>query len=313
MTTESIAGAMCFLGALIVMPIVVLGLIRKIKARFQNRVGPPLLQPFFDIALLFRKRETVSDVTSWVFHGSAALILAVMLIQAVLIPWLSFKPAVPGADLILVLYLFALSKLALIFFAFDSASPFGAFGASREVTLSLLVEPASMLSLAALAIQSQSTDLSRIFAYGANGLHEPVLWCIAGMCLLLASLVELSRMPVDDPTTHLELTMVHEAMILEASGPTLAVNELSHAIHMTILFGLVGQCFIHAVVGATAISPPVLAALSVGCTFIIAALVAVFESVAVRVHWRKAPEFIAYAVTFGLFACLFVIAGSHQP
>lgn len=115
MIANFIANAVCFLGALIVMPILVLGLIRKIKARFQNRVGPPLLQPFFDIALLFRKRETVSDVTSWVFHGSAALTLAVMLTQAVLIPWLSFKPAVPGADLILVLYLFALSKLALIF------------------------------------------------------------------------------------------------------------------------------------------------------------------------------------------------------
>ncbi len=136
-----------------VLPFFSVGLIRKIKARMQNRIGAPLLQPFYDFAKLANKDQTVSGTTTTIFLLSSAINVSTMILVAVIAPWLSFKPAIPGDDLFLLLYLLALLRFMIILSALDAGSSFGAFAASREAYLAMLVvEPAMFISLAALGL-----------------------------------------------------------------------------------------------------------------------------------------------------------------
>lgn len=297
--------------SLVFTPVLLLGTIRKTKARLQNRIGPPLLQPLFDVLKLCRKGETLSKTMCGVFRLSAVVCLADMLLIAWLVPWTGIKPGAPACDLFLVFYLFAMARMFMLLGALDSGSAFGAFGASRDATLALLVEPAALLGFVALGAVTGSSDLQTIFSFSNSHLSScPGIWLLVGAAILLASLVELSRMPVDDPTTHLELTMVHEAMILEASGRNLALLEYTHALRMTILFGLSSQCFIRAIPSVWTSGPEIQAACGVAGIFVIAILVGIFESISVKLQWRKIPEFIAYSLTMSLVAVLMAIGGT---
>ncbi|PZM84145.1 MAG: formate hydrogenlyase [Candidatus Melainabacteria bacterium] len=305
-----------FVSSIAILPPVCLTLIRKTKARLQSRIGPPLLQPFYDLIKLCRKSETVSSTMSGMFRLASVAGLATIILLAWLTPWLSYKPWSPSADLFLIIYLFALARVFSLLGALDSGSAFGAFGASREVTLGLLVEPALMLGLVALGLFCGSSDLRMIFSYpqtigggAAAGAGAAGIWLLVGIAILLASLIELSRMPVDDPTTHLELTMVHEAMVLEASGRNLALIEFAHALRMSIFFGLSAQCFVHALASVCRINTLTQGILSVVGIFGIAIFVGVLESLAVKLQWRKVPEFVAYVVSMSLLAA-FVAAGN---
>lgn len=290
---------------LVLMPLLSLGVIRKIKARLQNRFGPPVLQPLFNLIKLLNKHETVSADASWIFRGGSIVVAATVVVLACLLPWTSFKPATPGDDIFVVVYLFVAIKFFTVLAALDTGSPFGAFGAEREVLLSMLVEPATVLNLAALAIGAHSTSLGTIFSFSAAGQSVQMsVWLLAGLGLLLCSFVELSRMPIDDPTTHLELTMVHEAMVLENSGPNAALVEFAYAARLVLLYGLSAQCFLHAVCTVYPLGALANAILSLVLIFLLAVLTAVIESVAVKLHWRKNPEFIAYALTMALLASM---------
>jgi formate hydrogenlyase subunit 4 len=226
------------------------------------------------------------------------------------VPWLCYKPLIPGGDLFLIVYLFALSRMFMILASLDAGSAFGAFGASREVTLAMLVEPATILSLASLGALSHTSDLNAIFSFDNLALRDLTgLWLSVGTALILASMVELSRMPVDDPTTHLELTMVHEAMILEASGRNLALIEYAHALRMSISFGLAAQCYMRAIPEIWEMNAWAQAGINLAMLFLIACGIGVFESVAVKLRWRKVPEFIAYCLTMSLLAGMGAIAG----
>ena len=286
----------------------VLGLIRKVKARLQNRIGAPIWQPAVDLIKLLRKRETLSTTASWLFRFSAALNLTLAVYLAIVLPWFSPKPHMGPCDLFMVIYVLAAMRLFTILAAMDAGSAFGAFAASREATLSFLVEPAAVLSLAALSVPAHTSDLVAIF--NSTGGDHCALWLLSGTALLLASLVELSRMPVDDPTTHLELTMVHEAMILEASAGNLALFEFAHAIKLTILLALSSQCYLHAIVNPACCSNLTLVCLSSAALLLVAVGVGVFESLAVKLYWRKAPEFIAYSLTLALLACIVALGAA---
>jgi formate hydrogenlyase subunit 4 len=370
------------------LPPILLGIIRKVKARMQGRIGASILQPAYDLSKMLRKGETISVVTSWIFRSTAAINFAVVLLIAVLTPWISFKPATvfapptshiseaedgranvvsaqlaqstsvkvmpptnlpvrsvningmsiyseydtesattpvveknpeetaffghasTASDIFLVIYMFALARLFTVLSALDAGSAFGGFGASREVTLALLVEPAIVLALASLGCAAHTSDLNAIFGWNNSDsmIAMPVLWFIAGVGLFLASMVELSRMPVDDPTTHLELTMVHEAMILENSGRNLALVEYTHLLKMTILLGLTGQCFLHGIACFFDINHWMRDFLSVLFLMLLAVSIAVIESVTVKLRWTKVPEFIAYSVAMSLL-CSFIAIG----
>ena len=304
--TEAVLETLAFVATFLLLPPLLVGIIRKTKARFQNRIGAPLLQPYFDLLKLLSKGETISKHTSWIFRSTAAINVSLLIILAFLAPWTSLRPFNLGGDLFLVIYLLALTRFFTVLSALDAGSAFGGFGASREVTLALLVEPAVILCLAAIGSVSQTSDLGIAFSFNNVALvNQPGLWFIAGCGLFLASLVELSRMPADDPTTHLELTMVHEAMILENSAANLALVEYSHFLKILILLGISSQCLLHAIPFFWHASQLVLALSSVLSIMILAASIAVIESVAVKLRWTKLPEFIAYSVAMSIF-CVFI-------
>jgi formate hydrogenlyase subunit 4 len=300
-----------FLFAIItaILPILTIGVVRKTRARMQGRIGAPLLQAYYDIKKLLRKSETVSSTSSWIFRSGAGIELTNIILIASMVPWICNKPFGISSDLFLVIYLFALGRLFALLAALDSGSPFGAFGSSRDATLAMLVEPASLLSLASLAIISKSTELNTIFSLPNSALHpDPGIWILAGTAIVMASLVELSRMPVDDPATHLELTMIHEAMILESSGRNLALREYTRALKMTVLFGLATQCYLRS--WETFWTLPVLAQVSASIfgILLLAFFVGIFESVSVKLQWRKVPEFISYCMTISLLAAMAAVA-----
>lgn len=294
---------------LLLLPLMLVGVIRKVKALMQNRVGAPIWQPFYDIAKLLRKSETISATATWVFRLAPTLGLSIALIVAVLVPWAG--PLLPvsmatGTNFLLVLYLLALSKFIAMLAALDTGSAFGGLGASREATISMLVEPTMVMGLAALGLGAHSTNLLTIYSAPSS----PAVAGLVAMALVLAALAELSRMPVDDPTTHLELTMVHEAMILENSGRNLALTELAVALRTCVFLGLAAQTALQVWPDHSAL--PLLTRYAVGVLtlFALGAAVAVAEGVLVKLKWRKVPNLLAFATVLSLLAALLAAAQS---
>jgi formate hydrogenlyase subunit 4 len=292
---------------LLLIPLLLVGVIRKVKALMQNRVGAPIWQPFYDIAKLLRKSETISATASWVFRLAPVLGLTIALLVAVLVPWAGpLLPAsfAPATNFLLVLYLLALGKFVAMLAALDTGSAFGGLGASREATISMLVEPTLVIGFAALGLGAHSTDLLTIYSATAS----PLVAGLVAMALTLAALAELSRMPVDDPTTHLELTMVHEAMILENSGRNLALTELAVALRTCVFLGLAAQTALQVWPAHAAL--PALTHYAVGllALFVLGVAVAIAEGVLVKLKWRKVPNLLAFATVLSLLAALLAAA-----
>lgn len=294
--------------AVLLAPPLLIGCIRKTKARLQGRIGAPIFQPLLDIAKMLGKGELISTSASSLLRFAAVANAAVSIVIALGTPWIPGIPALMPVDLFLFVYLFVLLRFFTVCAALDTSSPFAGFAASREVTLAVLVEPAIMLCLAALAVAAHSASLTTIFSFAPSALSGyPGLWVMAGCGLYLSTLVEMSRMPADDPTTHLELTMVHEAMILENSGPNLAVTDYATALRLLILLGVTAQCFIHAIPWLWTASALVQTAVGAGAILVGALSIALIEGTVVKLRWTQLPDFIGYAVTFGLLSCLFVL------
>ncbi len=308
--TQHIISVIATLLSALLLPFLTIGMIRKVKARMQGRMGARLFQPLFDCFKWLRKDQTISETTTWVFRASCALNMAIILLIAALVPWISFKPECSGDDLFMVFYLLALMRFMIILSALDSGSAFGAFGSSREAYLGMLTEPALFLSLCSVGLTAHSTDLSVIFDFSQRcSIYDAPVWLAAAAGLYLSSLVDLSRMPIDDPATHLELTMVHEAMTLENSGKNLALVEFTHALKMVVLFGLTTQCLLHALTSVVELTFAARAILSVVGILAVGFVTAMNESVSVKMQWTRTPEFIAYALTMGLFATAGALIG----
>jgi formate hydrogenlyase subunit 4 len=291
-----------------VLPPCTIGVIRKTKATLQARIGASIFQPLLDLAKLLMKGEVVSEHSSWMLRGAAAANVGLIILIALATPWIPGIPALLPMDIFLLVYLFVVLRFLTVLGALDTASPFGGFAASREVTLAVLVEPAVILCLAALAVVAHTTSLQDIFAFSSPVMQDKGgLWVMVACGLYLSSLVELSRMPADDPTTHLELTMVHEAMILENSGPNLALAEYANAVKLVVLFGLCGQCLLHAVPTFWSLRPELQAVCGLVSVVAMAGLTAVIEATFTKLRWTKLPDFIAYAVTFGLLSAAFAV------
>lgn len=292
---------------IVFVPLLLMGVIRKTKALMQNRVGSPVLQAFYDIGKLLRKSETISGTASWVFVLAPRLNLAVVTVAALLIPWSGAPfPASWGSatNFLLVIYLLGLGRFISMLAAMDTGSAFGGLGASRDALISTLVEPALMIGVGALAFGAQSMDLSVIYSTPAS----QSVAILVGASLIVITLSELSRMPIDDPTTHLELTMVHEAMVLENSGRNLALVELSIALKTCIFFGLAAQTLLHALPQYLALPLLLRYGIGISSLFVLGALVAVAEGVLVKLNWRRVPNFIAFSIALSLLAALIAVA-----
>ena len=213
-----------------------MGLIKIVKARAQGRRGPPLLQPYYNLSKLLKKERIYSKNTSAIMRATPYINIAVMLVASLCIPLALIPTPTDGiGNVILFLYLLALAKFFMALSGLDAGSTFGGMGSSREMSISAIIEPITIIAFAALSFSLHTTDFHQMFLEraGATAFLNPGLLLIA-IPLFIVLIVETSRVPVDNPETHLELTMVHEAMVLEYSGRDLALMELSHAIKQTL-------------------------------------------------------------------------------
>jgi formate hydrogenlyase subunit 4 len=222
------------------------GIIRKLKARLQSRYGPPLFQSYYDLAKLFARSEMRADIASAVQVAAPWVVLSATLAAALSIPmFAAATPLTRDGDLLVVIGLLALARAALTLGAIDSGSAFGQMGSSRELAVGALVEPALLLSLAALALATGTTRLGEIVALGANdGIgYINLAWGLALAGLTIVTLAETGRIPIDNPDTHLELTMIHEAMLIEYSGRSLGVLHLAAMAKQLLLGCLLANLF----------------------------------------------------------------------
>lgn len=223
-----------------------ISLIKKIKAWSQGRKGPSIFQTYFKVIKLFHKEVVYSSNSSWIMHTSPYINLICILSATLFIP-LIFIPDQQYwfGNVILFLYILALARFFMALAGLDAGSTFGGMGSSREMTLSSLLEPVTITIFAALAFAYKTTnffDIFRTISYSPIMTINPSLMLLA-ISLFIIIIAETARVPVDNPETHLELTMIHEAMILEQSGRNLALMELSSAIKQLLLFGVVINIF----------------------------------------------------------------------
>jgi formate hydrogenlyase subunit 4 len=218
-----------------------LAVLRRVKARTQGRIGPPLLQPYRDLWKWMGKDGIYASSASWITRYAPAISFAALLAAVPLVPWFVLPtPLGPFGDLILLVGLLGLSRFVIALAALDGGSTFGGMGSSREMWMGALAEPVFLLVIFAFGSPAGSTQAGAIAARGvALGIayaNPPLLLAIVAYVLLL--LVETGRLPVDNPATHLELTMVHEAMVLEYTGRDLALIEWGRGFKLAIMFGL---------------------------------------------------------------------------
>jgi formate hydrogenlyase subunit 4 len=221
--------------------------VRWIKARLQNRQGAAAWQPYFELAKLFGKDVVVSNNASWLFRAAPYLVFGSTLAVACLVPSLFVPLPLDGVgDLLAVVYLLLLGTFFLALAGLDPGTAFGGMGSSREMTIAAIAEPTIALAIFGLALGAGSTNLGQIVI---QGLAHPELGLSAGhllafAALFIVTLAETGRLPVDNPATHLELTMIHEAMILEYSGRYLALIEWAAGLKLLIFFSLLANLFI---------------------------------------------------------------------
>ncbi len=222
------------------------GIMKKVKAFFQIRKGASIFQPYYDLAKLLRKDSVVSENVSWIFHAAPVISFAAILTAGLLIPiYISDMPFGFAGDLIAVVYLLALARFFTALASLDAGSSFGGMGGSREMFIASMVEPAMMLSIFAIALNVGSTNLgyiSRTVSSMGPGAFSPY-HLLAFVALFIIAIAETGRIPVDNPATHLELTMIHEAMILEYSGKQLAIVELGAMVKQLLVFSLLANIF----------------------------------------------------------------------
>ncbi|MBI3725167.1 NADH-quinone oxidoreductase subunit H, partial [bacterium] len=281
------------------------GVIVKTKAIFAGRQGPPVLQPYYDLAKLLRKGAVYSRTTTVVFRAGPIVALAATLVAGLIAP-LGRDPA-PLAfwgDLVLFAYLLGLARFATVLAALDTGSSFEGMGASREAAFSTLAEPTLFLSLVVFALTARSASLSEISAAvtpGAWGAIGPSLMLVA-FGLLVVTLAENSRIPVDDPATHLELTMIHEVMVLDHGGPDLAFILYGAAMKLMVVGSLLVLPFLPGDLGPLANAATFLAAM-LG----LAVVVGVIESVMARLRLVRVPLLLLGAFVVSALAVVMSI------
>jgi formate hydrogenlyase subunit 4 len=290
---------------------VVAGVVRHVKARLLGRVGPPVLQPWRDLRRLLRKQPVVAENASWLFLAAPSAHLAAVLAAAALVPSFALGMAsAPMADLLVIGGLLALSRVILALAAMDIGTRFGGIGASREMTYAVFAEPALLLTIFTLALMVGTTNLDNIalvLREGAVGLRVSLGLILVAMIAI--ALAENGRVPVDNPASHLEVTMVHEAMVLEYSGRHLAMLELAGALKLLLWMSLIVVIFVPFGIARGGALPlwwfAGLAAWGAKIGVMALAL-AGFETAIAKMRVFRVPEFLGVAVLLALLAVVFL-------
>jgi len=285
------------------------GFVRKVKARLVRRLGPPVLQPYLDLLRLLRKEAVLAENASWLFRVIPYLIFATTWVAAALVPTFAIGLLFSWtADLIAIIALLGAARFFLALAGMDVGTSFGGIGSSREVMFATLAEPAMIMIVFTLALIAGSTQLSSIAGLMlSSGVGLRVSLGLALIALIMVALAENARVPVDNPATHLELTMVHEAMVLEYSGRHLAVIELAASLKLLLYMSLIACVFLP---WGLAVPGTGVTALLVGMVAYAAKLavggflLATFETAIAKMRVFRVPDFLGAALMLGLLATL---------
>lgn len=290
------------------------GVIKKVKARFQKRRGASVFQPYYDIIKLLKKPSvTVSETASKIFTITPYILLGSTLAAASFVPLTTKIPVTLPGDIIVMIYTLALGGFFLTLTALDTSSTFGGMGSSRENTLTSIIEPALIIAAVALSVYYHSTNLQTIMT---ASLHSSPLSDAFHLLLLIAlfmvTIAETARIPIDDPSTHLELTMIHEAMILEYSGRHLGLMELSAYLKQMIYITLIANVFFphDQFIMQTGVTGVILSlAVFVVKIIVISIILGLIETNTVKLRFFTIANYAALAVIFSLlgFICLYIL------
>ena len=285
------------------------GYVRKVKARLLRRQGPPLIQPYRDLVRLVRKEVVLAESASWLFRTIPYLVFAAIWVAASLVP--TFRTGLMfswSADLIAIIALLGSARFLLALAGMDVGTSFGGIGSSREVMIASLAEPAMIMIVFTLALIAGSTQLSTMAAFMASsavGLR--VSLGLGLIALTMVAIAENGRIPIDNPATHLELTMVHEAMVLEYSGRHLALIELSSSLKLLLYVSVIACLFAPWGIESAGAAVPTLAvgvAAYIGKLAVGGFLLALFETSIAKMRVFRVPEFLGAALMLGLLATL---------
>jgi len=285
------------------------GFVRKVKARMLRRRGPPLIQPYRDLIRLMRKEVVLAENASWLFRMTPYLIFAATWVAAALVP--TFRTGLLfswSADLIAIIALLGSARFFLALAGLDVGTSFGGIGSSREVMIASLAEPAMLMIVFTLALIAGSTQLSTMASFMLSpevGLR--VSLGLALIAMIMVAIAENARIPVDNPATHLELTMVHEAMVLEYSGRHLALIELTASLKLLLYVSLIACLFVPWGLATPAGGAAALVFGALTYFVKLAAggfLLALFETVIAKMRVFRVPEFLGAALMLGLLATL---------
>lgn len=294
------ANAILHVALVLVLPPLLLGVIVKTKAWFAGRRGAPILQLYYDIWKLLRKRTIFSTTTTWVFRAGPVVALATAFVASLLVPFgANAAPVAFAGDLVFFAYLFGLGRFFTVSAALDTGSAFCGMGGAREATFACLAEPALFLGLVVLVRRSASLSLSTML-----GPHLPESWVLAAapLVLVMASLLivllaENCRVPFDDPNTHLELTMVHEVMVLDHGGPPLGMVLYGAAMKLFVTGAIVVRLALPFTTG----SPWLDWAVFVAGMLVLAAAIGVIESIMARLRMVHIPALLVAACLLSSF------------
>jgi formate hydrogenlyase subunit 4 len=291
---------------LLIMPPLLLGVINKTKAWFGGRIGPPLLQPYYDIIKLMRKGMVFSTTTTWIFRVAPIVTLVAIMTAGLLVPMGRFDAPISfTGDLILFAYLFGLSRFFTTAAALDTGSAFEGMGSAREVTFACFSEPALFFAFLVLAKISGSFSLNPMLHGPLNGFSAivaaPLVLIAIGLFIVL--LAETCRIPVDDPNTHLELTMIHEVMVLDHSGPLFGVITYASALKLFVLSTVLLHVIAPFQMGIVWLNWILFVFEMLG----IAVLIGITESVMARLQMQHVPYLLVSALLFCAFGFILLI------
>jgi formate hydrogenlyase subunit 4 len=285
------------------------GCIRNWKAKLQNRRGARIWQPYSDLIKFFRKDMVISEHASWIYSFAPYVVFITALVAGLLVPMVTVQaPLSLFGDVLALVGLLALGRFFLALGGLDPGSAFGGMGSSREMTIAAIAEPAMMLAIFTVAISAGSTDISHIVQVAQSPTWKVLnpTHVMAFAALFIVLLAETGRIPVDNPSTHLELTMIHEAMLLEYSGRYLALMEWGASIKQLVLMTLLVNIFfpIGMATDATPAALGIGALVYVGKLILIAAAVVVVETTNAKLRLFRVPDLLSAAFVLGTLALL---------
>jgi formate hydrogenlyase subunit 4 len=284
------------------------GVTRKMKARLQRRTGPSIFQPYRDLRRLFGKDVVLADNSTWLFRGAPYLIFAATWVAAALVP--TFQTGLLfnwAGDLIAIVALLGAARFIQAVAALDIGTSFGGIGASREIMIASLAEPAMIMVVFTVALVAGSTQLSTIAAFMADMGGLRVSLAMALVALIIVALAENARIPVDNPSTHLEVTMVHEAMVLEYSGRHLAMIELAASLKLLLYISIIACIFFPfgLIADGAGLSAHAISLAAYLLKVIVASLLlATLETVIAKMRVFRVPNLLGIALMLGLLGTL---------